>query len=322
MSKLVSIIVPVYNIENYAENCIKSLINQTHNFLEIILVDDGSTDNSGKICDNFAQKDKRIKVIHKTNGGLSSARNAGIDIATGDYFMFVDGDDYIAENAVEILLECMATHDADMVQFDYEETSVPYQSIKSTATDSTEIVTDLKQMFEKLYLIGGPAASSCTKLYKKELFKTLRFKEGIIHEDEFLITELLQKVKSIVYIPDKLYFYVMRTGSIVKSGFSKKRLDALMVSENRIDKLEDLGFSELKEKEKCRWFTTAVNLWCDTTAVKDYKNRKIIHDKIYMFIKNNNLKISGKFRLLYHLCKFNINLLYVYYLFKKFRKQV
>ncbi len=322
MSKLVSIIVPVYNIENYAENCIKSLIGQTYQDLEIILVDDGSLDVSGKICDDFAQKDERIKVIHKTNGGLSSARNAGIDIATGDYFMFVDGDDYIAENTVEILLEYIANHDADILQFDYEETFVPYQSINSTSTNKAEIVTNLKEMFEKLYYIGGPAASSCTKLYKKELFKTLRFKEGIIHEDEFLITELLPEVKSILYIPDKLYFYVMRTGSIVKSGFSKKRLDSLMVSENRIDKLQDLGFSELKEKEKCRWFTTAVNLWCDTTAVKDYENRKIIYDKIYMFIKNNNLNISGKFKLLYHLCKFNINLLYVYYLFKKFRKQV
>lgn len=322
MSKLVSIIVPVYNIENYAENCIKSLVNQTYQDIEIILVDDGSTDNSGKICDDFAQQHELIKVVHKENGGLSSARNAGLDVASGDYIMFIDGDDYIAENAVEILLKHIANNDADMVQFDYEETFVPYKSTKSSATDTKELVTDLKQMFEKLYLIGGPAASSCTKLYKKELFNTLRFKEGIIHEDEFLITELLPQVKSILYIPDKLYFYVMRTGSIVKSGFSKKRLDSLMVSENRIDKLEKLGFSELKEKEKNRWFTTAVNLWCDTTAVKDYENRKIIYDKIYMFIKNNNLNISGKFRLLYHLCKLNINLLYAYYLFKKIRKQV
>lgn len=322
MSKLVSIIVPVYNIENYAENCIKSLVNQTYKFLEIILVDDGSTDNSGKLCDDYAKTDERIKVIHKTNGGLSSARNAGLDVVSGDYIMFIDGDDYIAENAVEILLKHMSNHDADMVQFDYEETFVPYKSIKSSATDTKELVTDLKQMFEKLYLIGGPAASSCTKLHKKDLFNTLRFKEGIIHEDEFLITELLPQVKSILYIPDKLYFYVMRIGSIVKSGFSTKRLDALMVSEYRMAQLYKLGYNHLMEKEKNRWFMTAVNLWCDTTAVKDYENRKIIYDKIYMFIKNNSLNISGKFRLLYHLCKFNINLLYVYYLFKKIRKQV
>lgn len=124
INTLVSVIVPVYKVEKYLHRCIDSIINQTYKNLEIILVDDGSPDNCGKICDEYAEKDNRIKVIHKSNGGLSSARNAGLDVANGDYVYFVDSDDYIDTKLVEDNLNLAIEHDADMVCFNYFEVKI------------------------------------------------------------------------------------------------------------------------------------------------------------------------------------------------------
>ncbi len=319
--KKVSIIVPVYNVKKYLNSCIESLINQTYTNIEIILVNDGSQDDSVKICDEAAKKDARIKVVHKPNGGLSSARNSGLAIACGDYVMFVDGDDYLELNALEILVNLTFEHDVDIIQFDYLETEREYT--KSINSDSTncEIITDTKIIFEKLYAIGGAAASACTKFYKKDLFDDLSFREGIIHEDEYFTTRLLQKCKSILYIQNKLYFYVMRQNSIVKSGFSIKRFDSLLVSSDRMQALEQLGYSDLLEKEKSRYFLTAITIWCNAFEAKDKASVKKARDSIKNII-SKPLRLEGKFKFIYHLCKININLVFIYYLYKKITKQV
>ena len=224
MSKKVSVIVPVYNIENYIEGCIKSLISQTYTNEEIILVNDGSTDNSLNVCEQFAGLDNRIKIVNKTNGGLSSARNAGIDVATGDYIMFIDGDDYIAANTLLELVSQIEKYDADIVQFGYVETNADYSNQVCAPVSSMELISDTYQMFKRLYSIGGEAASACTKLYKVYLFDSLRFKEGINNEDEQMITFMLQKAQSVLYTDFKPYYYVTRQGSIINSKFSKKKI--------------------------------------------------------------------------------------------------
>ena len=167
MSKKVSIIVPVYNIENYIEGCIKSLVYQTYNKIEIILVNDGSTDNSLSVCERFAVSDNRIKIVNKANGGLSSARNSGIDVANGDFIMFIDGDDYIACNTLSELVLQIEKYDADIVQFGYVETNSDYSNQVCAPVSCLELVSDTYEMFKRLYSIGGEAASACTKLYKR-----------------------------------------------------------------------------------------------------------------------------------------------------------
>lgn len=317
----ISIIIPVYNIEKHLNSCIKSLITQTYSNIEIILVDDGSTDGSASLCDIYALEDSRIKVIHKTNGGLSSARNAGLAIASGDYIMFVDGDDYLVNNAIEILVSLIEQNPVDFIQFDYLETEAEYSQNVNNEICDPEIVTGTRTMFQKLYEIGGAAASACTKFYKKELFDNLSFKEGIIHEDEYFTTYLLQQAKSALYIPCKLYYYVMRQGSIVKSKFSSKKFDSLYISLDRMEQLKKLEYFDLFEKEKARYFLTAVSIWCSAKAYKDPSSLKKARESIKHIIKQPII-LSGKFKLLYNLCKINVNLLFVYYLYKKITNQV
>ena len=235
--------------------------------------------------------------------------------------MFVDGDDYLALNAVEILANLVSQNDTDLIQFDYLETNAEYSGKKNSDSAIYEIITDTKFMFDKLYAIGGAAASACTKFYKKDLFADLSFREGIIHEDEYFTTRLLQKCKSVMYVQNKLYFYVMRQNSIVKSGFSPKRFDSFLVSADRMDVLKKLGYSDLLEKEKFRYFLTAINLWCNAFAAKDKASLKKLGDHI-KFIISKPLTLDTKFKLICYLCKINVNLVYIYYLYKKITKQV
>lgn len=142
--KLISVMVPVYNVAPYITNCLESLIHQTYTNLEIILVDDGSTDNSLEICQEYAKKDKRIKVIHKENGGLSTARNAGLDVATGDYYSFVDSDDYISTRFYEIMLNVALEHSADIVECDYNK--IPFEDVTPENRDSFLDIKENRQV--------------------------------------------------------------------------------------------------------------------------------------------------------------------------------
>ncbi len=294
---------------------------QTHKDLEIILVDDGSKDRSGEICDLYAKQDERIRVIHKVNGGLSSARNAGLDNAHGKYILFVDGDDYIAENAVEIMLHVAALSNADIVQFNYEETASEYKSIFAPEAYDFTISSDTKSIFDMLYRIGGAAASACTKLYDRALFDSLRFKEGIIHEDEYMATFMLQKASSVAYINNKLYYYVMRDSSIINSSFNRSKLDFFYVSEVRTAELLKLKFYNLVDKERSRYFITAVNLRCNAKKAKDKESLRFIDEKTKSIL-NENLILSGKFKLLLIASRINIGFLDIYYLYRLLRGQI
>lgn len=322
MRSKVSVIVPVYNIEKYVEGCIKSLISQTYNNLEIILVNDGSADNSLKICLDFSRIDRRIKIVNKDNGGQSSARNAGIDAATGEYIMFVDGDDYIAVNTVEVLMKCINKYSSDIVQFDYVETNNEYKT--QVANEPTEFVllNDMYKMFERLYNVGGSIASPCTKLYNKKLFESIRFREGMIYEDEYLITYILQSAKTILYIDFKPYYYLIRPGSTINSVFSKKKLDIFVVNKDRKEQLYKLGFDELVIIQNNRFFTSLLLLWCESKAIKDKENNIAITNELKSFLKKEKVNLSFKFNIIYKLCKLNYRFVYLYYVYKKLSNQV
>lgn len=215
----ISVIVPVYKVEQHLDKCIQSIVQQTLSSLEILLVDDGSPDRCPEICDKWAARDSRIRVIHKDNGGLSDARNAGIEAACGEYIMFVDSDDYIAEQACERLLEYARSEEAELVCcnffWDYgirqveENMKVDYLPRIFSADEATELFFRQKP----LYLIVA-----WNKLYRRDLFYTderIRFPVGRLHEDEFTAYRFLYASGKTVVISDPLYYYVQREGSIM-----------------------------------------------------------------------------------------------------------
>lgn len=218
---LISVIIPVYKVEEYLENCIQSVIKQTVSDLEIILVDDGSPDQCPEICDLWADKDSRIKVIHKENGGLSDARNAGLDIAQGEYLSFVDSDDWIAPDMYEIMLEALKREQADIcacgIMGCYPSRNVP-MPVCPAAGDS-------KRFFSMLYSDALYPVAAYNKLYKRECWSKLRFPKGRICEDAFTTYKLIDQAKRIVQIENALYFYRIRPNSIMTEKFRAQRMD-------------------------------------------------------------------------------------------------
>ncbi len=222
---LLSIIVPVYKVEKYLDQCISSIRAQTYTNLEILLVDDGSPDACPGICDEAARQDGRIQVIHKKNGGLSDARNAGLDVARGQYIGFVDSDDYIAPNMYEVLLHAALTNDADMALCNYT-------SVREN-TSTIQSLVDRDQSYSKREFIekltepgGGYFVVVWNKLYKREIFENLRFPVGKQHEDQFLWHYIIEDCQVIVAVKTPLYYYRRyRSGSIMARGFSVKFMD-------------------------------------------------------------------------------------------------
>ena len=203
--KKISVIVPIYKVEKYIHRCIDSIINQTYKNLEIILVDDGSPDSCPRICDEYAKKDKRIKVIHKENGGLSDARNKGVDIATGDYIAFVDSDDYIHPNMYEVLIYELEKNNSDIALCKYK---IVYEKSKiKTEIDGKFEVYSLNnlQALDSMYGKDGvDFIVAWNKLYKKDLFNKIRYPVGKIHEDEYTTYKLLFASKNVIYIEYEL----------------------------------------------------------------------------------------------------------------------
>lgn len=252
---LISIIVPVYNVEQYLRRCIDSLINQTLKEIEIILVDDGSTDSSGSICDEYEIKDNRIRVIHKNNRGLSHSRNIGIDIAKGKYILFVDSDDFIHPQMIEILYNTIIDNDADITicDFDrvYENTNVEFEKYENI--QDINIYNNIEALNELYSKNVVKFVIAWNKLYKRELFENLRYKEGKIHEDEFIIHELLYRSNKVIHIHLSLYFYLQRQDSIMNSKFSVRRLDGLDAYRERITFFKYRNEKELFEKAIFRY---------------------------------------------------------------------
>ena len=220
----ISIIVPVYNVEKYLRKCVDSILNQTFKDFELILVDDGSIDTSGKICDEYNLKDNRIKVIHKENGGLSSARNAGLDIAQGEYIGFVDSDDWIELDMYEKLYKICKENDTDVgiVGINYGGASEKKKSKKIEIYSNKLILDDL--VYNKGKEITWPAWN---KLWLKKVIGESRFKEGRIYEDGLFLYSLSSKIKKVAKIDYEAYNYRMDNESITRSKISKKQVDFL-----------------------------------------------------------------------------------------------
>lgn len=230
--KKVSVIIPIYNIKDYIVRCLNSITNQTYTNLEILAVDDGSPDESGVIAEEFAEKDNRIRVIHRENGGLSEARNAGLNCATGDYIFFLDGDDWLDTNAIETLVRIANVHKADVVACGI--TKVWEDGTENLWTDEAPGIWDGHESIIQMTRSINVCSVAWNKLYRTELWEKIFFPEGCLHEDEYTIYKILYNCKKVIYIPDPFYKYLQRDSGIMGSDISERGEDYLDALRSRM----------------------------------------------------------------------------------------
>lgn len=287
---LVSIIIPVYNTEKYLQNCLKSVDEQTYKNIEVILVDDGSVDTSGMICDNFCDKKDNWTVIHQKNRGLSAARNSGLKKAHGDYIDFVDSDDTIKKDHVKILIELILKTNSDIAICSHEE--IYDKKKRNFGSQYTEKIYSSGNCLADMLGEKGFMVSAWGKLYHKKVFRGIKFPEGKLHEDLATTYKTIMKADKIVYTPKPLYCYYQRKGSIVNSGFNKKKM-------NIIDQTDDMC-SDIMEKYPnlnniCRnrkihaRFSVLRLMLDDSNLLEEEKKEK---RKIINFLKSENYYIK------------------------------
>lgn len=221
---LVSVIIPVFNVKEYLEECIGSVLSQDYHNLEVIIVDDGSTDGSGRICDEY-KRDERVRVIHKENGGLANARNAGIDASRGEYITFIDSDDfYIKSHTISSSLEAMQSTGSDISAFHYTS-----RLRKSRRNNAARLMTP-EEAISTLFDENGMKFFACNKIFRRDLFDGIRFPEGNIFEDIITIYKVFRRSHMTAYTSEELYFYRQRNSSISRSPFVPGKTEYLAES--------------------------------------------------------------------------------------------
>lgn len=263
---LISIIVPIYKVEKYLNKCIESIVGQTYHNLEIILVDDGSPDNCPTMCDEWAEKDSRIKVIHKRNGGLSDARNAGLEIVTGKYVAFVDSDDWIERKFIENMYDAATETEADLVACEVE--FLPdgeERELIAVETPDTRIYSS-EEALEELIQGRGFRAVAWNKLYRTTLLEDERFAVGKLHEDEFFTYRIIDKARRLAFVNESFYNYRQRQGSIMKTT-SIKHLDMLEAYLERLAMLEKKYYS-LYRRDKVTFCIACLNMYENDNETK------------------------------------------------------
>lgn len=219
---LISVIVPVYKVEAYLRECVDSIIVQTYRNVEIILVDDGSPDRCGEICDEYAERDSRVVVIHKPNGGLSDARNAGLDAMRGEYLMFVDSDDTLTNDAIEILIDLLRKTDAQLAIGSSDRLDENKNQLPSVDNNYQQIgIMNREEAIKDMFTHG---CSAWARLYKREVHEGIFFPKGEINEDEAIVLAILDRCTRVVATNQVIYHYLCRSESITTNPFSKKKL--------------------------------------------------------------------------------------------------
>lgn len=277
----ISIVVPIYKVENYICRCVESLLNQTFKDIEVILVDDGSPDNCGKICDDYAEKDKRIKVIHKKNGGLSSARNAGIKAAEGQYIGFVDSDDFVAEDMYELLYKNIEKYSADVSICGLFDCYVG-KNITQYNGDAELLVLTREEALRLVLESKKLSVSAVNKLYKKSLFENIKFPVGKLYEDAFTIPKVFSLAEKVVCTSEPKYYYVHREDSITTSVFKENDFDIVKAYEENLSLVKE-KFPKLISQAEFRllWSYTYVfdKMLLSTSFNKD-ENYKSVYSKL------------------------------------------
>ena len=261
----VSLIVPVYCVQAYLSRCVQSIVDQTYTNLEIILVDDGSPDECPQMCDDWAKRDDRIRVIHKENGGLSDARNAGIAVASGEYVGFVDGDDWLEPAFVHNLLNSIIENDCEVAGCNYRKCSVIAETDNVPAAHKVQVLDRLAAMSA---LIDNCILEQAVwnKLYKRELIEGILFEKGKYHEDEFWTYQVIAGIERIAVLDYIGYNYFQRADSIMGKRYSLKRLDAVEAKVRRQEYLEE-NMPELAAKGRVNLAFTC--MWHGQMAIQD-----------------------------------------------------
>lgn len=301
MSELISVVVPIYNVENFLCECIESIINQTYKKLEIILVNDGSTDKSLQICKKYALKDSRIQIVNKNNGGLSSARNAGLKVAKGKYVTFIDSDDYVNIQFIEILYNACVETNCEIAMCSYIQTSGQHNFYESIKKAGNKILSYREALTPNNSKWDTNIVVAWGKLYKIELWKDISYPVGKFYEDAATTYKLIYATKNIVYIDNMLYYYRIRNGSIMNRKYSLKEWDCFEITyerylfylknnENELAQYTILHYlgDILYHYDKCEEMINKKDL--RKTLLKMYRNNinKVIHI--------NQISILGKLK--------------------------
>ena len=293
---LISIIIPVYKVEKYLEKCIESVLQQTYTNLQIILVDDGSPDNCGKICDEYAKKDSRIEVIHKVNGGLSDARNVGISKARGRYIGFVDSDDYIKKDMYEILLNLLKEYDADVSICNLYDVIYGKEYIRNKENGIQEY--SRLDILKEVLLDKNIQSYAWNKLYKKELFDEIKYPIGKKYEDIGTTFYILEKCNKIVVTSEPEYYYLKRADSLVNNVTESTIMDYTEIIIQRY-----LYTKEINELEKynnyylVKTLVTASNdiKTLENVSEKMQKQYEKIYNLVYDILKNKKEEVYELF---------------------------
>ncbi|MDT2660059.1 glycosyltransferase family 2 protein [Enterococcus hulanensis] len=296
MNDLISLIVPVYNVELYLEQCLSSITKQSYRNIEIIIVNDGSTDNSIEIAKKFRILDHRIVIYSKQNGGLASARNYGFSKSNGDYVIFIDSDDYISHRHVENLYKTLMTHNADIAVSKMQLVDTKGKAVRLSCKDSGNII-ELSRIdaLKSLFLQKKFDNSASAKIYKRRFCEEYQFPEGKLYEDFAIIYKMFMVAEKVVYIDKSDYFYVQRPLSITNSDFNKGKLDLLQFIKEMISnkKLNELNLSKYGEVKS---FSALVNLWRSIPYENEYNNviwnELIKYRKSVLDISDSKIKLK------------------------------
>lgn len=280
MAGLISVIVPVYNVREYLEYCVSSICNQTYRNLELILVDDGSTDGSSALCDKLAETDSRIRVVHQNNMGAAGARNSGLDAASGEYISIIDGDDYIWPEMYETLQRILEETKTEFVCCPYEMVTsqeIPEKDKRITQKEEVSLL-DRKAVYKHLFDYHTMWVIQPNKLYRSSLFEAYRFPTGHFYEDEYAAHRLLKNVQSAAYVNIPFYRYYRRIGSATKRGVTSRQIDLLDALLDRMAYFKEEGEADcIPVAERCffaAYRSVAVEME-DRTRISKRKLRQI-----------------------------------------------
>ena len=309
MDEKISVIIPVYNVEKYLKQCLESILEQTYKNLEIILIDDGTKDSSGMICDDYAKKDNRIKVIHQKNMGLSGARNTGLKNSTGDLITFVDSDDFIDNKMFETMLLSIKENDADIVECGTIFCDENGNYIRDNTLNEVKIYKNEYQIKE-LLMNEDITTTSWGKLYKRKLFKNFEFPLGKYHEDTFTTYKLLHISKKTIVLNQSFYHYRQVNGSIMNSNFSLKHLDAIEATLER-SKFIEKNYPEYKKYDYANIVYSCCKVY-ERILLSDFYDKKIIKNLqnlirkylMYFLIYSKSKKSTKLFSIV---CFFDMN---------------
>lgn len=312
MGPIISVIVPVYNVEDYLKQCVSSILSQTFTNFELILVDDGSTDKSGVLCDEYALLDARIRVIHKKNGGSSDARNSGLAISKGAFLMFIDSDDWVELDMLDYLYNLILSSNSDIAQSGFAKVYKGEAIDVNIKEITTVTYTGTEEILKKFFLGKDISSIVCDKIYSRKIIEDLTFPVGQTLEDHYLLCDIFQRTKSITISNAVKYFYLQRDNSIMKQGKSLQHMrSSFLAYKNRIkvsnnlksNYLISLSFKGLAS-DLFQYYRLIFLLNSKSDALEMYRELKMEHCQYKRQIWKNKL-ISLKFKLMLEVCYYN-----------------